>query len=222
MSRVIVAITLFCLVFASLTSGKDTPAQIMVWPESGSPVVRFSFGKFKEIGSYSGQRDFTTDTTADNLWGKLISHAEFSLYLFDKNKVRTGEAWIAITNVGIGQTVKFQTNFRTSGTPVSFQLVPRSLPRGLEAYLPAKTVSITVNSVPQGALLKVDGTEVGTTPKMVQAGVGKHILEFSKEGFNAGKFPLEIGAPMMPPVEVSVTSWGQPYMTRLSCRTGAF
>lgn len=56
-----------------------------------------------------------------------------------------------------------------------------------------KTISITVNSVPQGAAVKLDGSDVGTTPKLVQAGVGKHILEFSKEGFNTGKFPLEIG-----------------------------
>jgi hypothetical protein len=50
-----------------------------------------------------------------------------------------------------------------------------------------------VNSVPQGAVLKVDGTDAGTTPKMVKVGVGKHLLEFTKEGFNAGKFPMEVG-----------------------------
>jgi hypothetical protein len=48
--------------------------------------------------------------------------------------------------------------------------------------------------VPQGALFKLDGTEVGTTPKSVQAGIGKHMLEFSKEGFNTGHFPLEVAA----------------------------
>jgi len=52
---------------------------------------------------------------------------------------------------------------------------------------------MNVNSVPQGAVLKVDGNEAGTTPKIVQLGIGKHMLEFSKEGFNAGRFPLEIG-----------------------------
>ena len=51
---------------------------------------------------------------------------------------------------------------------------------------------MTVNSVPQGALLRVDGKEAGTTPKIVELSNGKHILEFSKEGFNSGKFPLEI------------------------------
>jgi hypothetical protein len=33
---------------------------------------------------------------------------------------------------------------------------------------------------------------VGTTPKVIDVGIGKHILEFEKEGFNPGKFPLEI------------------------------
>jgi hypothetical protein len=58
----------------------------------------------------------------------------------------------------------------------------------------ARTISITVNSVPQGASLKVDGNEAGITPKMIQVGVGKHVLEFSKEGYNSGHFPLEISS----------------------------
>jgi hypothetical protein len=58
---------------------------------------------------------------------------------------------------------------------------------------PAKKVSITINSVPQGALVKVDGADAGTTPKILQLTAGKHALVFSKEGFNTGTFPLEIG-----------------------------
>jgi hypothetical protein len=61
----------------------------------------------------------------------------------------------------------------------------------LQAFPPPKTISITVNSVPQGAELKVDGTLAGTTPKIVQVTPGKHVLAFSKEGFNSGTFPLE-------------------------------
>ena len=38
----------------------------------------------------------------------------------------------------------------------------------------------------------MDGTEVGETPKIVQLTVGKHKIEFSREGFNAGTFPVEI------------------------------
>jgi hypothetical protein len=42
--------------------------------------------------------------------------------------------------------------------------------------------------------VKVDGTEMGTTPKIAQLTIGSHKLEFSKEGFNSGTFPLEIGS----------------------------
>src|SRR5205814_1070214 len=67
------------------------------------------------------------------------------------------------------------------------------MPRELAPLAPPRKVSITINSVPQGALVKVDGAELGTTPKIAQVTVGTHKLEFSKEGFNTGKFPLEIG-----------------------------
>lgn len=195
MSRYKISSILLFTVFVAVTGAhaKDQPAQVIVWPESGSPVLRLSFSRFKEVGASGSQHNYSSDTTAENLWGKPISRADFSLYLFDKNKVRIGEGWISLSNVGIREVVKFQTNVSTTGTPVSIALAPRSLPDELQAFLPAKTISITVNSVPQGADLKVDGTAVGATPKIVKVGLGKHILEFNKEGFNAGKFPMEIG-----------------------------
>lgn len=33
---------------------------------------------------------------------------------------------------------------------------------------------------------------MGATPRMIYVGPGKHMLNFSKEGFAAGNFPLEI------------------------------
>jgi hypothetical protein len=177
---------------AGLALAKEQPAQVITWPESGTPVLRFTFGKFKEVGSLGTQHSYMVETTAENLWAKRISHAGFSLYLFDKNKVRIAEAWITVRDVGPGQAVKFQTTFGASGMPVSMELVATSLPAELGPAAPAKTISVTVNSVPQGASLKVDGNESGTTPKMIQVGVGKHILEFSKEGYNTGHFPLDI------------------------------
>lgn len=62
-----------------------------MWPESGTAVLRFSFGKFKEIGSAGGRHSYPVDTAAQNLWGQVIPSARFSLYLFDKNKARIGE-----------------------------------------------------------------------------------------------------------------------------------
>jgi hypothetical protein len=180
------------IVLVGVSFAKDPPPQVIVWPASGQPVIRFSFGKFKESGSSGKQHSYMIDVTAENLWGKKISKADFSLYLFDKDKVRIGEGYISISDVAPAQVVKFQIFAQTSGTPVSTVLAPRSLPSELQSYLPPKTISVTVNSVPQGAAVKVDGSEAGVTPKIVQVVPGKHILEFSKEGFNTGHFPLEI------------------------------
>src|ERR1035438_1562119 len=172
---------------------KDPPAPGSVWAETGTPVFRFTFGKFKEVGSLGNERSYVTETTAENLWSKPIGNANFSLYLYDKNKTRIAEATINVSNVAPGETVKFQTTIASSGPPASLSVVARYLPKELAPLAPPRLVSITVNTVPQGARAKLDGVDVGTTPKMVQVAVGKHVLEFGKEGFNPGKFPFEMG-----------------------------
>jgi hypothetical protein len=190
--RVAVRPLFLFIIFATVSIAKDPPAQVIVWPASGQPVVRFTFGKFKESSSLGKQHSYNIDVTAENLWGKKISKADFSLYLFDKDKVRIGEGYISISDVAPAQVLKFQIFAQASGTPVATVLAPRSLPSELQAYLPPKTISVTVNSVPQGAAVRVDGTEAGVTPKIIQVAPGKHMLEFTKEGFNSGHFPLEI------------------------------
>jgi hypothetical protein len=183
-----------CLqLFSLLAFSKDPPAQVLVWPEQGATVLRFTFAKFKEVGSLGSQRTYMTETTAENLWTKPIADATFRLYLYDKNKVRIGEATLMVSNVAPGETIKFQTTIGASGPFASLSITPTHLPRELGPAAPPRTVSITVNTVPQGAAARLDGEEIGTTPKMVEVAVGKHTLEFSKEGFNPGKFPFEIG-----------------------------
>ena len=173
------------LLLAVLCCAKNEPAQVITWPDSGTPAIRFTLGKFKEIGSFGSRRTYLIDTVAENLSASPIGDATFSIYLFDKNQVRIGEGWIHLNNVAPKQSVKFQINIDTSGVAAT-----AAISSVKEA---GKQVSMTVNSVPQGALVKVDGKELGTTPKLIQVGVGKHTLEFSKEGFNTGHFPLEIG-----------------------------
>jgi hypothetical protein len=172
------------LLLAAPALAKDTPMQVIDWPVSGTPVVRFTFGKLKALPGMSNLHGYVMDTTAENLSPRRIPQARFKVYLFDKNKTRVGEDTIALNNVGPGETVKFETTVMASGNPASVSLE--------EISDAAKTITLTVNSTPQGALLKVDGTEVGTTPRMITVGAGKHTLTFSKEGFVAGNFPLEI------------------------------
>jgi PEGA domain len=163
---------------------KDAPLQVIDWPETGTPVLRFTFSKFKTLPSMGALHGYVMDTTAENLSSRLIPSARFSIYLFDKNKVRVGEDAIAVTNVGPGETVKFETTVSASGQPVSITLH--------ELTQAARTVSLTINSTPQGAMLSVDGSEAGTTPRLITVGAGHHTLSFAKEGFNHGSFPLDI------------------------------
>ena len=98
---------------------------MIVWPDTGTPVLRFTFAKFKEIGGVGNQRTFMTETTAQNLWTKAIANSNFSLYLFDKSKTRIGETTITVNNVAPGETVKFQTTISASGPPSSLGLVAK-------------------------------------------------------------------------------------------------
>jgi PEGA domain len=182
MSKVVASV--FFLVVAVSLMAKDNVFQSASWPDSGQTVFRFTFSKFKDVGGMGKEHTYLTDATAENVSDKIIGSANLSLYVFDKNKARIGEGYINLTNVGPGQTVKFQITLSASGNPASLA-VSASAPR---------TVSITVNSVPQGAALKVDGKEAGTTPKIIEITIGKHMLEFSKDGFNSGKFPLEMSS----------------------------
>jgi PEGA domain len=165
---------------------KDTPLQTIEWPSTGTPTVRFTFSKFKSLPGMSNLHGYVMDTTAQNLSPRRISSSRFNVYLFDKNKVRVGQDVIAIQNVGPGEVVKFETTVATSGQPVSVSIE--------EITAASKTVSLTVNSTPQGANLAVDGTDMGTTPRMITIGAGHHTLAFTKQGFATGAFPLDISA----------------------------
>ena len=182
MRRIAISV-LFIFVTCVLGIAKDQPFQVLTWPESGQPSLRFTFSKFKDLGGGMGkERTYITDVAAENLSDRVISGASFSVYVFDKTKARIGEGHISLTNVAVGETVKFQLTLAASGSPTSVALAPTA----------PRAITITVNSVPQGAALALDGKSEGNTPKIVEVTVGKHLLEFSKEGFNPGKFPLEI------------------------------
>jgi hypothetical protein len=182
--KLIPAVTLVFLCVVTVAAKDAPPFQVITWPDSGRPLLRLTLSKFKDIAGVGKQRTYITDTTVDNLSGKTMGSLNLSLYVFDKSKARIGEGYINLNNVGSGETVKFQITLLASGTPSSLA-VSAAAPR---------MISMTVNSVPQGALLSVDGKEAGTTPKIIEVAIGKHQLDFSKDGFNSGKFPLEITA----------------------------
>lgn len=183
MSRICVLVLLLATSFPAFAA-KDTPFQTVDWPESGQPVLRFTFSKFKSLmGGVGKEHTYITDTTAENLSDARLPAVNMSLYVFDKTHARIGDGSISLTNVGPHETVKFEITLYASGVPASLS-VATNAPR---------TLSITINSVPQGATVKLDGKELGTTPKIAEVSIGKHMLEFTKEGYNPGRFPLEMG-----------------------------
>ena len=177
---------LVLLIAASLpaSAAKDIPFQVVDWPDSSSPVLRFTFSKFKTLmGGVGKEHTYVTDATAENLTDKSLGSVDLSLYVFDKANARIGDGNIHLTNVGPLETVKFQLTLYVSGVPASLTIAANA----------PRTLSITVNSVPQGAAVNLDGKDMGTTPKVLEVTLGKHMLEFSKEGYNTGTFPLEMG-----------------------------
>ena len=110
----------------------------------------------------------------------LITALQFDVYLFDKNKARVGDDVIEVKNVSPGETVKFETTVTTSGTPVLVSIRDMSqAPR---------TITLTVNSTPQGAVLKLDGVEQGPDAPPYQRWARESYTLFHKRGIYGRKF----------------------------------
>jgi len=160
------------LIAFSIAAFAAEPAQVVTWPNTGTAILQFTFNRFKEIGNMAGQKTFVTDVTAENLSGKLIPSQKFSIYVLDKKQVRIGEAWMQVDNLGPGQSAKFQISFNASGVPATVSvLAPSDIPR---------KITMTVNSVPQGVNLKVDGVDAVATGTddvdgVTTRGVGGHL-----------------------------------------------
>lgn len=185
---------LVCLLLlaVSVAFAKEPPSQVLQWPAQGPPLIRFSIGRFNDIGSYSGQHNFTAEVMAENLWTKPIKSAAFRVYFYDKQKVRNGEGYMSVTDLPVNGKAKFELSVTTRGTPNGLELVAATVPDEFAKFMPTKEVPITVNSVPQGATLRVDGQEVGTTPKIVKFTTGKHMLSFQMSGYQPGSYPFEV------------------------------
>jgi len=180
------------LVFIAAAFAKDTPKQIINWPSDEKPLLRFNVFDTKKMGSYNTQQSYSIEVSVDNLSGKKISRASFTLYFFDKKNVRIGDGYLDFEDLGAAQSLKLTVNAVMTGSPSTINLVAKQLPPELGAVVPVKKISLTVYSVPAGANLKLDGQDAGVTPVAISVPVGSHMLQFTKEGFTNGNFPLVI------------------------------
>ena len=181
-------------ILGSTAAAKEQPTQVIDWPSNDNVILRFNIGKIQKIGTFAGENSYIIDTSVENRSKKAIPRATFSFYMYDKNKARIGDGTLDFNNLAAGETIKIKVTASTAGAPVSLSLVASNLPAELQSYLApgSKMTNVTVYSVPSGARLKVDGKEYGATPIAVSLSVGSHTLEFAKEGYNNGTFPLVI------------------------------
>jgi len=202
MLRVLLQMRTYCLTFllfltfSASAKNKPEPTLVMFWPNQQSAALKLTFGKFQEVGVYAGQMSFVSDVTVENLSGKAIPRASFTVYLLDKSSVRVGDGVLHISDLGSGQQVKVAFQFNSVGVPSSLSLVARNDSSGVPTSL--KTIALTVISIPPGARLKVDGQDSGLTPAALHLTVGTHNLEFSKEGYATGHTFVEIGQDELP------------------------
>ena len=167
---------------------------VLTWPADGKDaIVRFTVGKLRQVSSTSGQSDYLGEALAENLSAKAIPSASFYLYLIDKSGKRVGEGYLEVSNLGAGQKAKIPVSVHAMGSYASMELQPQHLP----SDEPFK-VKMRLSSVPSGATIKVDSQESGVTPQMVPMAPGKHVVEFSKEGYAAASTRVDVVANSMP------------------------
>ncbi|HTT21134.1 MAG TPA: PEGA domain-containing protein [Candidatus Sulfotelmatobacter sp.] len=181
----IIAFLLFCTI--NVTLAADT---VLTWPpDTKDAILRFTIGKLRQVSSASGQSDLLGEATAENLTAKPISSASFYLYLLDKSGKRVGEGYLEVTNLPAGQRAKIPVSVHSMGSYASMELQPQHLP----SDEPLK-VRMNITSAPPGAGVKLDSQPSGVTPQVLPIAPGKHILEFTKEGYATASTPVEIVA----------------------------
>lgn len=167
---------------------------VLTWPANGANVVlRFTVGKLNKISSVAGQTDYLGEALAENVSSKAIPSASFYLYLLDKSGKRVGEGYLEITNLSAGQKANVPVSLHAMASFVRMELQPQHLPTDE----PMK-IKMSITSVPSGASFKLDSQDSGITPQILSIAPGKHVLEFSKEGYATESTPLEIAENAMP------------------------
>jgi len=185
MRKLISSLPVLLLFLASSTFAADT---ILTWPPSGKDaMLRFTIGKLRSVSSVSGQSDYLGEALVENVSAKTIPSASFYLYLLDKSGKRVGEGYLEVTNLAAGKKAKVPVSVHAMGSYATMELAAQHLP----SDEPMK-IKTSISSQPAGASLKLDAQDSGVTPEVLPIVPGKHVLEFSKEGYTTASTTLEI------------------------------
>jgi hypothetical protein len=154
---------------------------VLVWPPD-SPTLKFTFAKYQQSGIVNGQGIFVSDVMVENLSDQPVPKSVFTVFVMDKDGVRIGRGLFRLAEIASRSTQRSQIQFSVAGTPVGLKM------------LSGRTITMNVVSTPPGASLKIDGKDVGLTPKIIDFSIGAHVVELGKEGYAAVTSPLDVGA----------------------------
>jgi hypothetical protein len=150
----------YCVVLAvALVAGKDRkdkdkvePSIVMLWPGQTNRTLKLTFGRFTQLGSYNGRLSLESHVMVENMTGKRIPFASFTVYLLDKDKVRIGNGTLNFSDLDPGQQAKLAFQVASLGVPASLNLVARNDASGIP--ISPRTVPLKIISTPPGASLK--------------------------------------------------------------------
>jgi hypothetical protein len=196
---------LFLLPFVGALA-KSSPGLIMYWPTQEKPSLKLTFNTFQQMGGYGKKITLLSEVIVQNVSGKPIPHASFTVYMLDKDKMRIGNGVLVFDDLAPGESAKVQFQCDTVGTPATLALVAHRDAEGIPNA--TKVVPLKIISVPAGAKLVVDGQDEGITPALVNLTVGTHKVELSKDGFAAAATPVDIKPDEMPGGSITIELGG--------------
>lgn len=180
----------------ALTAAQTSTPLTLSWPGSDKPTLKLAFSKFVQKGVVDNQGIFTSDVTVQNVSEQGMPPSIFTVFIADGNGVRIGRGRLQLPEIPPYRTQAAQLQFSAAGTPAGISL------------LAGKTIPLRVISVPSGAAFKVDGEDAGIAPKIVDFTIGRHTLEFRKEGYSSGSTDLDVGADELPGGSISLELGG--------------
>ena len=180
-------------------------SMVMFWPAQESAILKLTFSRFQKLASDAGETTWASDVVVQNVSPKPIPKASFSVALLNKDRARVGNATLVIDSLNPGESARQQFLCEAIAVPAALTIAAR-IKDG--APISSRMVPMTVNSVPAGASLRVDGKEVGLTPANITVSVGTHQLELRKEGFAVATAPLEMAPDEAPGGSITITLGG--------------
>ena len=163
------------------------------WP-TDKPLIRVTFDDFIRLGPTAGKASsYVMDLQVENISEAAFPSSDLALVFYDKGNAIVGNATLYIgQRLEPHQKLKQQINFVALDKPVRLNLGVKDIALSQNHRTVARTVSMTVRSLPEGAEIDIDGQQLGVTPKVLRVPVGAHLLILTKAGYGKSDYPFEV------------------------------